>query len=303
MDRITEIETFVAIVEQGGFTEAAKHLGQSKSAVSKHLASLECRLQVNLLNRTTRTVVATDVGLAYYHKCIQLLSDWREADHLVTAEQAEPQGTLRVSASTDFGGNQFATALAPFMSQYPKIDLNVVLDNRFVDLTTERIDVAIRIGHLSDSNLKARKLASTRLRVVASPAYVEQNGAPKTVADLKKHSLLRYSNQVSSGLWGMPEIFGEDRYRNLDKGTLTINDGEALATAAESGAGLVYLPCFIFTDAVREGRLVSVLDDLPEHNIGIYAVYHPATFTLPKLRVFIDYLVEYYRGKGNGVWS
>ena len=157
MDRLTEMEAFVRVVDHGGFTDAARKMGLSKSAVSKHVSALEARLAVRLLNRTTRRVSPTEVGLAYYDRARSVLAEAEEADSMVTAMQATPKGSLRVSAPVSFGVTQVAPAVARFLCAYTEVDVNMVLDDRFVELLAEGFDVAIRIGNLADSSLKAQQ--------------------------------------------------------------------------------------------------------------------------------------------------
>ena len=170
MDRLTEMEAFATVVDQGGFTDAAKKMGISKSAVSKHVSSLEARL----LNRTTRRVSPTEIGLAYYDRAHRVLNDAGEADALVTSMQSAPSGLLRISVATDFGVNHLSPALSEFLEDFPDITVNMVLNNRYVELISEGFDMAVRIGELEDSSLRARKLTETTQRIIASPGYFEK---------------------------------------------------------------------------------------------------------------------------------
>ena len=156
MDRLTEMEAFATVVDQGGFTDAAKKMGISKSAVSKHISSLEARLGARLLNRTTRCVSATEIGLAYYDRARRVLSDAGEADALVASMQSAPAGLLRLSVATDFGVNHLSPILGDFLQQFPDITVNMVLNNRYVELISEGFDMAIRMGDLEDSSLRAQ---------------------------------------------------------------------------------------------------------------------------------------------------
>ena len=169
MDRLTEMEAFATVVDQGGFTDAAKKMGISKSAVSKHVSSLEARLGARLLNRTTRRVSPTEIGLAYYDRARRVLNDAGEADALVTSMQSAPSGLLRISVATDFGVNLLSPILGDFLLEYPDITVNMVLNNRYVELISEGFDMAIRVGELEDSTLRARKLTDTTKRMVGSP--------------------------------------------------------------------------------------------------------------------------------------
>ena len=197
MDRLTEMEAFATVVDQGGFTDAARRMGISKSAVSKHVSSLEARLGARLLNRTTRRVSPTEIGLAYYDRARRVLNDAGEADSLVTAMQSAPSGLLRISVATDFGANHLSPIIGEFLQAHPDITVNMVLNNRYVELISEGFDMAVRIGELEDSSLRARKLTETTRRMIAAPSYFEQHGRPQKIDDLNDHKLLHYSNQAN----------------------------------------------------------------------------------------------------------
>ena len=291
MDRLTEMEAFATVVDQGGFTDAAKKMGISKSAVSKHVSSLEARLGARLLNRTTRRVSPTEIGLAYYDRARRVLNDAGEADALVSSMQSEPSGLLRISVATDFGVGHLSPILADFLHAYPEIQINMVLNNRYVELISEGFDMAIRIGELEDSTLRARRLTETVKRMIASPAYIDKYGTPGKIDDLSDHKLLHYSNQAAGNVWKVTAPSGEKRQVRT-AGWLTVNDGQSLLNAAVSGLGIAYLPSFLYEDALKAGEVVEVMPDLPGETLGVYAVYPPGRFTQPKVRAFIDYLVK-----------
>jgi DNA-binding transcriptional LysR family regulator len=301
MDRLTEMEAFATVVDQGGFTDAAKKMGISKSAVSKHVSSLETRLGARLLNRTTRRVSPTEIGLAYYDRARRVLNDAGEADALVTAMQSAPSGLLRVSVATDFGVNHLSPALGTFLHEYPDITVNMVLNNRYVELISEGFDLAVRIGELEDSSLRARKLAETQKMMIASPKYFEEYGRPEKIDDLNDHKLLHYSNQASGNVWKLTAPSGEKR-QIRSAGWLTVNDGQSLLNAAINGLGIAFLPSFLYGDALRAGLLEPAIKDLPIETQGIYAVYPPGRYTQPKVRAFIDFLVEEFKDRGAGDW-
>jgi DNA-binding transcriptional LysR family regulator len=301
MDRLTEMEAFVQVVDHGGFTDAARKLGVSKSAVSKHVSALEARLAVRLLNRTTRRVSPTEVGLAYYDRARTVLQDASEADSMVTALQATPKGALRVSAPVSFGINQLSPAVADFLCVYPEVDVNLVLEDRFVELVAEGYDLAIRIGVLEDSSLKARKLAETRGILVASPGYLAGMGVPRGIDDLSGHRLLHYSNLATGNFWRLRGPSGEERQIRVG-GRMTANNGESLMRAAESGLGIALVPSFVACGPLDAGRLVEVLPDRPPDILGIHALFPQGPFIQPKLRAFIDFLVERFRGMGPDRW-
>jgi len=301
MDRLTEMEAFATVVDQGGFTDAAKKLGISKSAVSKHVSSLEARLGARLLNRTTRRVSPTEIGLAYYDRARRVLNDAGEADALVTSMQAAPSGLLRISVATDFGVNHLSPILGDFLGEYPDITVNMVLNNRYVELISEGFDMAVRIGELEDSTLRARKLTETTRRMIASPSYLQRFGRPQRIDDLNSHKLLHYANSANSAVWRLTAPSGEKRQVRTS-GWLTVNDGQSLLNACISGLGIAYLPSFLFAEAMAEGKVEEVMPGLPVETQGIYAVYPPGRFTQPKVRAFIDFLVQAFADRGPDTW-
>jgi len=301
MDRLTEMEAFATVVDQGGFTDAAKKMGISKSAVSKHISSLEARLGARLLNRTTRRVSPTEIGLAYYDPARRVLSDAGEADALVASMQSAPAGLLRLSVATDFGVNHLSPILGDFLQQFPDITVNMVLNNRYVELISEGFDMAIRMGDLEDSSLRARKLTETQMRMIAAPSYFEKHGRPTRLDDLNSHKLLHYSNQASGNAWKITAPSGEER-QIRSAGWLSVNDGQSLLNACIAGLGIAYLPSFLYANAMEQGQVVDVMPDLPIERTGIYAVYPPGRFTQPKVRAFIDFLVAHFNEKGGQDW-
>ena len=301
MDRLTEMEAFATVVDQGGFTDAARKMGISKSAVSKHVSSLESRLGARLLNRTTRRVSPTEIGLAYYDRARRVLNDAGEADALVSSMQSAPSGLLRISVATDFGVNHMSPILGDFLVDFPDITVNMVLNNRYVELISEGFDLAIRIGEMEDSSLRARKLTETTKRLIASPKYFEQFGRPEKIDDLNDHKLLHYSNQSAGNVWKLTAPSGEKRQVRT-QGWLTVNDGQSLLNACVSGLGIAYLPSFLYAEALKDGLVEEAMPELPSESQGIYAVYPPGRYTQPKVRTFIDFLVEAFKEKGPDDW-
>jgi DNA-binding transcriptional LysR family regulator len=279
MDRLTEMEAFATVVDQGGFTDAAKKMGISKSAVSKHVSALEARLGARLLNRTTRRVSPTEIGLAYYDRARRVLNDAGEADALVTSMQSAPSG----------------------LQDYPDITVNMVLNNRFVELISEGFDMAIRIGDLEDSSLRARKLCETTRRMIGAPSYFQRFGRPQRIDDLNEHKLLHYSNQANGNVWKITAPSGEKR-QVRSNGWLTVNDGQSLLHAAISGLGIAHLPSFLYGEAMRQGLVEEAMPSLPVEMLGIYAVYPPGRFTQPKVRAFIDFLVRRFADQAPDAW-
>lgn len=301
MDRLTEMEAFAMVVDQGGFTDAARKMGISKSAISKHISALEARLGARLLNRTTRRVSPTEIGLAYYDRARRVLNDAGEADALVTSMQSAPSGLLRLSVATDFGVTLLSPILGEFLKEYPSITINMVLNNRYVELISEGFDMAIRMGELEDSSLRARRIAETTRKMVAAPAYFRNFGRPMKIDDLNEHKLLHYSSQAAGNVWKITAPSGEKR-QVRSAGWLTVNDGQSLLNAAVAGLGIAFLPSFLYHAAMKEGLVEEAMPDLPVEIVGIYAVYPPGRFTQPKVRAFIDFLVARFADKGPEEW-
>ena len=301
MDRLTEMEAFATVVDQGGFTDAARKMGISKSAVSKHVSSLEARLGARLLNRTTRRVSPTEIGLAYYDRARRVLNDAGEADSLVTSMQSAPSGLLRISVATDFGVNHISPILADFLCEFPDITINMVLNNRFVELISEGFDLAIRMGELEDSSLRARKLTETTKRMIGSPSYFQKFGRPQRIDDLNNHKLLHYTSHSNGAVWKLTAPSGEKRQVRTS-GWLSVNDGQSLLNAAISGLGIAYLPSFLYSEAMEKRLVEEAIPGLPGETQGIYAVYPPGRFTQPKVRAFVDFLAHAFAGKGPDAW-
>jgi DNA-binding transcriptional LysR family regulator len=215
--------------------------------------------------------------------------------------QATPKGSLRVSAPVSFGISQLSPAVADFLCAYPEVDINLVLDDRYVELVAEGFDLAVRIGVLADSSLKARKLAEVRGVLVAAPAYLERAGAPQAIDDLNQHLLLHYTNLATGNFWRLRGPSGEERQIRVG-GRMTANNGESLMKAAEPGLGIALVPSFVARDALAAGRLIEVLPDRTPDILGVHALYPQGPFPQPKLRAFIDFLVDRFRGMGPDLW-
>ena len=296
MDRLTEMEAFATVVDQGGFTDAAKKMGISKSAVSKHVSALEARLGARLLNRTTRRVSPTEIGLAYYDRARRVLNDAGEADALVTAMQIAPSGVLRISADADFGAAMLSPVLGDFLALHPAVTVNVVLNSQYVEFISEGFDLAIRVGEMEDSSLRGRKLMDTTRRMVGAPAYFARHGRPERIDDLNEHKLLHYSTDAAAGVWRVLAPSGERRLVR-STGWLTVNDGQSLLNAAVAGLGIAWLPRFLYQEAMDQGLVVEAMPDLPQDPVGVHALYPPGRFTQPKVRAFIDFLSTCFAGR------
>lgn len=290
MDRLASMAVFAKVAELGSFSAAAGALGLSKSAVSKHVTALEERLGVRLVNRTTRRLALTEVGLSYRETCARIVQEVEEAELEAGRHGSEPRGRLRVTAPMTFGILHLAPLLPEFLARHPRLEIDLALDDRVVDLLEEGIDVALRIGTLRDSSLIARRLATARSLCAASPAYLAQAGTPGHPADLAAHNALRYTYRRGPEAWEL-ERDGERHVVRL-RGNLAANNGDALRAAALAGLGVVVLPDFIIADDVAAGRLVPLLTDWRTPEFPIQAVWPPQRHPAPKLRAFVDFLAD-----------
>lgn len=290
MQRSDEMAVFVDVVREGGFSAAAKTLGITPSAVSKQVSRLEDRLNVRLLNRTTRQLSMTDEGEIYYQRATAILADIKEAEALVSDRQGTPGGTLRVTSSITFGRHQIVPLMPEFLNTYPEVRLQLSLADNIVDLVQEGIDVAIRVADLTDSSLVARRLAIDRRVVCAAPAYLEKYGIPQSPEALRDHNCLVITNIPSMRDWEFN--FGSTTRKIHVEGRFETNSGVAVHEAALDGIGVAQLPAYLVAPDLREGRLVSFLSDRVAEGRTIYAVYPHSRHLSPKVRAFIDFLVD-----------
>lgn len=289
MSRLTEMEAFATVVEEGGFTDAARKMGVSKSAVSKHISALESRLGTRLLNRTTRRVNPTEIGLAYYDRASRILNDAGAADALVAQLHGSPSGLLQVNCDRDFGAHVLSPMLGAFLAQYPDIRVNLDLGDAQSEMIGDGFDMAIRRGPLSNSTLRARKLCTYRLLLVASRDYLDRAGRPQTPADLVHHRLLGMSQRAGQNIWRLVDNDGTQRQVPV-QGDVAVNDSPALLLAAINGMGVALLPDFLCAAALAEQRIERVLPDLPDQTQEMFALYPAGRYIQPKVRVFIDFL-------------
>jgi DNA-binding transcriptional LysR family regulator len=287
-DRLLTLTVFTRIVETGSFTAAAEQLGLSRAAVSKHLMSLEDRLGVRLLNRTTRRCSLTEAGQAFYERGRQVLGDLEEAEREAGQTGMRPQGLLKVNAPMTFGTMHLAPALPAYLDAFPEVTVDMTLNDRVVDLLEEGFDVAVRIGRLADSSLVARRLAPCRMLTCAAPSYLARHGRPRTPQELGLHDCLGYAYSPSRDGW---EYIGPDGSVTVKaKGRLRANNGEALVAVAAAGLGIVMSPTFIASRDLAAGRLVPLLEGWSMPERGIYAVWPHGRHLSAKVRTFVDFL-------------
>lgn len=289
MDLLDSMSVYVQAVEKGSLSAAAAASGISATMAGKHVRTLEQRLGMQLLNRTTRRQRLTAFGEDYYARCKEILRLVAETDAQAQTLQAAPAGKLRISAPVTFGTEALMPVLAEYMARYPGVSVDAVLSDRVVDLVEEGFEAAVRVGPLPDSNLIARPLAPYRLMICAAPAYLARCGTPGKPADLGRHECLSFNPAGLAG-WRLDE--GGMLCNVSASGRLQVNNGQALRVAALHGMGVVLQPASLLEADVRAGRLVQLFADQELPTRPMHVVFAPDRYRSPKLRSFVDFLVE-----------
>jgi len=290
MDRALEMEIFLAVVDQGSFVAAADALRLSKAAVSRHVAALEERLGVRLLQRTTRRLSLTEEGRLFAQRAREILASLEEAESEVASQVLEPLGALRVNAPVSFGIRHLAPLWGEFLQQCPRIELDINLDDRLVDLLEDGYDLAVRIGRLESSSLVSRRLASTQLQVCASPEYLARHGTPSHPRELAEHRVIAYNHLASRDDWPFSGPQGELRVQT--RAALRSNNGDTCLALGRAGAGILLQPDFMLYEDLRSGALVELMPEYRSLELGIYAVY-PSRKQLPlKVRRLVEFLLQ-----------
>lgn len=294
MNQLREIELFVSVADLGSISKAAEHLEVSISAASRYLIALEERLGVQLVKRTTRRLYLTEAGLKFHHQCKTILDSLREAENMVTATSTKPTGTLRVTASLSFCLLHITPLLPEFNRQYPDIQVEVIVANRYYDIIENGVDIAIRTRQVeADSNITIRRLAETRRMLAAAPAYIAQYGMPVLPPDLHRHKMLNYA--LAATPRELPLKRGNEKIVTKIRPLLESNDGQVLRHAALAGMGILVQPKYIVYDDLLAGTLVPVLDDWELPRLTINIAFQTRTHMPAKDRVFIEALVERFR--------
>lgn len=289
MDVMQSMEIFRRVAEAGSFSAVARETSMSQSTVSKHIAALEERLGTKLLNRSTRSLNLTEAGTEYYHYCVRILNDFQEAEASIGRGRIKPTGTLRLSSTLPFGKIFIIPLLGDFLKQYPDIKIDYLMEDRFVDLVKEGVDVAIRVGPLADSSLVARKIGTSRRVVVASPEYLIKHGFPKTPSDLKSHECLLYSLLKSQNEWFFSSAqFGDESV--LINGRFRASSNETICEAALSGLGIATMCKWHVHEHIKKGRLTVLLKNYELTPYDINAVYPERHYVPEKVKRLIDHL-------------
>jgi DNA-binding transcriptional LysR family regulator len=297
MDAGGEMRAFVRVVERQSFSAAATILELTPSAVSKLINRLEDRLGVRLLHRTTRRLALTPEGEFYFARARQILTDIEEAEAEVAKSRSSPRGRLHVNTNTGFGVHQLAPALPEFLMRYPDIEVELSITDRLVDLVAEHADVTIRAGHIGDMALTARKIVDFERTICAAPAYLKQHDVPRTPTDLANHICILIAAQTSN-CWPFRT---RDRIEDVEIVPRVTSDNADVALGlAIEGGGIVRLSDIIVGEPIRRGLLVPLLTDLHHvEPLPLNALYLAGRHRLPKVRVFLDFLVERF---GSAPW-
>lgn len=286
---LNEISIFVKVVESGSFTQAARQLGLPNSTVSAKVSSLEARMGLTLIQRTTRRLQVTPSGKNFYNRCAAGLGEILQAQEEISSEQQEPQGLLRITAPIDLGGLILPEIVTSFMRKYKKVKLDLYFVERTVDLISESVDLALRVGPLEDSSLKAKKLGSIYFAPMASPRYLKQTGVPISPKDLQAYECIQFAP------------LGVDSWRmNSGKMTATIpmaqkllsNDLNIVKSLTMMGNGIALLPTFLCAKELQDGRLVRLLPEWSTNTRAVHFVYPGQKYVHPKLSAFIDFATE-----------
>jgi DNA-binding transcriptional LysR family regulator len=290
MDRIDAMQAFVAVADLRGFAPAARKLGLSPSGVTRLVAALEDRLGVRLLQRTTRSVTLTDVGTRYLERARRILADVEEAEGSAEGERTRPSGRLVVSAPVGFGRLHVSPLMSAYLIRYPDVSGELRLADRMINLVEDGVDLAVRIGHLADSSLVARHVGEMRRIVVASSAYLEQHGEPKTPEAIAAHATIQFGAMTASPEWHFVDQGRDIRVACAPR--FATNSADAAIQYAEQGGGLTRVLAYQAADAVKAGRLKIVLQNFEQPPLPVHLVYPTSRLLSAKVRAFVDLVVE-----------
>lgn len=296
MDRLLTIEMFVAVAGEGGFAAAARKLGSSPPAVTRGIAALEARLGTTLFHRSTRAVALTDAGSAFLGEARRILADLAGAERDVRGAQAEPSGQLYLTAPAMFGRLHVLPVVEALLADHDGLMVRMMLIDRNVRIVEEGIDVAVRIGALADSTLKAVRIGTVRQMLVASPAYLARRGAPDTVAALAKHALIAMDGPRAGTEWQ----FADGRWRLDGRPRLIVNTVDSALAAAEAGVGIANLLSYQAMEAVDAGRLISLLPGAQPPPLAVQLLFEASRSGLPSVRLFVAAMKVRLRMAGLG---
>jgi DNA-binding transcriptional LysR family regulator len=294
LDRFAAMATFVRVVEAGSLSAAARSLPSSLTSVSRQISALEEQFGTRLLVRTTRRLALTDDGRLFYDRAKSIMGELKEVELALSSGRQQPSGRLRISAPSLMGRLLIAPLLAEFLRRHSSVSVELLLLDRVVDMVEEDIHLSLRVGHLPDSQLVARKLADVQMIVCAAPAYLKRFGVPRSPADLNHHACLVFSDTPGVGEWRFQEN-AKSECKIRIAGRLWINSLDALVSAAKDGAGIVRVPSWQIRSELAVGRLRRILRDHEPPPAPVHLLLQSSRLASPKIRVFADYLVQHLR--------
>jgi DNA-binding transcriptional LysR family regulator len=293
LDQLHLIAVFVAVVDANGFAGAARKLNISPPAVTRAISELEKHLGVQLLTRTTRVVRVTEAGARYGEDCRRILAELAEADQSASGAHGSPHGRLTITAPVLFGSRFVTPVVTEYLQRYPEVTIACWFLDRVVNMMDEGIDVAVRIGDLSDSSMQAIHVGSVRRVICASPAYLEANGIPQSPDDLARHTIISASAVTPTSEWRMVESKVPRLVKLQPRITTTSND--SAVTAAASGFGLTSLLSYQVADQLRNGQLKTVLSEFEAAALPVHVLHREGRYSSPKARAFLDLAIERLR--------
>ena len=294
MTQLKQMQAFLAVVHAGSFVGAVERLGTSKALVSRHVQDLESSLGARLLHRTTRRLSLTDTGMDYAERCRQILADVNDANAAASAGSTETSGRLKINAPLTFGNLQLAPLWGEFLKLHPKVELDISLTDRIVNLVDEGFDMAVRIHAQPDSSLITRPLANDRMLLCASPRYLAAAAPVHKLSDLENHSVMAYSWWSGGDTWTLHDTQGKPQ-SVITRPRLHANSGDTCRAAALADQGVIFQPGFLVANDIRLGHLVQLLPELHGPDIAVCAVY-PSRRHLPgKVRAMVDFLIAAFQ--------
>jgi len=296
MNNLNQMAVFVKVVESKSFSKAAEQLGIGKSAVSMRISQLEKELGIRLLHRTTRHLRLSEAGQAYYQGCIRVVEEAQRANDRAKTYKNDVSGFLKMTCPVGFGNRVLLPAMQTFLAENPNLEIELVQEDRDLNLVTEGIDLAIRVASLPDSSMIAKPLAATRVVVCASPDYFKKNGMPTSITDMENHPWILFSHVPAR----LKYQHNNQQYVINTRGKITVNNEQARLTLAKAGFGLAFMPMYEAWEAINNGQLQEVTVETHAPLLPITALYHDRQYISAKLKIFIDFLHLYLNKQ---VWA
>lgn len=290
MDVLFAMSVFRRVAESGSFSEVAREMNLSQPTVSKNIAALEKHLEVKLLIRSTRQMSLTDIGKDYYQRCVYFLDELAETESTLRNQKSEPVGILRVNTPVTFGERCIVPIFWEFLSIYPELKVDMIMDDDYVDLVKEGVDLAIRVGPIADSCLIARKIGDSPRVTIASPEYLEANGVPTTLLDLENHNCIVYTLLTTGNEWHFTGPTGKQVIRV--NGRFSVNNPNSIRQAVLAGQGIAVTPVWLVNDCIESGQVTVLLEDYIPTALEINAVYPERDYVPAKVELFISYLKD-----------